>query len=126
MVSGNGNPGNMQKYWIIPLPGFDEETFPFVVSSGFETLNLINVKTKSGQILVKAQVRNVRSQQAIFFQIDPDSGFIMHFATKYLSEQNKEYHNWHCMPFREDFRKKLMKYGQLPNPSMKDHFEMMQ
>ena len=43
-----------------------------------------------------------------------------------FSEQNKEYHNWHCMPFREDFRKKLMKYGQLPNPSMKDHFEMMQ
>ena len=50
----------------------------------------------------------------------------MHFATKFVSDENKEYHNWHCMPFKEDFDKKLMKYGQLPISSMKEHFNMMQ
>ena len=30
------------------------------------------------------------------------------------------------MPLREDFDKKLMKYGRLPTPSLRDHFTMMQ
>ena len=35
--------GNTLKYWIEPLPGFNEDTFPFVVISGWESFNLINV-----------------------------------------------------------------------------------
>ena len=38
-------PGNITKNWLCPLPTFHEEDFPFVVSSGYETCNLINVKT---------------------------------------------------------------------------------
>ena len=50
----------------------------------------------------------------------------MHFATYQFSDENKEYHNWHCMPFREDFNQKLTKFGELPDPSIKKHFGMLQ
>ena len=39
------NPGNKDKCWISPIPGFDEETLPFLVCSGSQSFNLINVKT---------------------------------------------------------------------------------
>ena len=34
---------NIQQFWITPMPGFDESTFPFLVCSGYETLSLINI-----------------------------------------------------------------------------------
>ena len=38
--------GNWQKYWIQKMPGFDEETFPFCITQGAQSFNLINVKLK--------------------------------------------------------------------------------
>ena len=40
----DSNPNNFQKYWLAPIPFFNSETFPFIVSSGYETIDLINVK----------------------------------------------------------------------------------
>ena len=37
--------GNGQKFWFSPLPGFDKNTFPFIISSGWEMYKIINVKT---------------------------------------------------------------------------------
>ena len=45
-------PGNDQKYLMAALPGFDIETFPFVVVSGRKTINLVNVKEGRMQIFV--------------------------------------------------------------------------
>ena len=63
----DSNPGNFQKCWLAPLPGFNFESFPFIVASGHETINLINVKEYSIQPLIQSSSRNVRSQQAAFF-----------------------------------------------------------
>ena len=38
------SPMNKDKYCLEPLPGFDIEEFPFIVSSGRESISLINVK----------------------------------------------------------------------------------
>ena len=46
------SPGNDKKYLLRTLPGFDEETYPFVVASGSKTINLINVKENHMQIFV--------------------------------------------------------------------------
>ena len=35
---------NIQKCWLAPLPGFDHESFPFVITSGAESYNIVNVK----------------------------------------------------------------------------------
>ena len=36
-------PGNFNKHWIVPLPGFDEVEFPFLLCSGRQNFTLINV-----------------------------------------------------------------------------------
>ena len=38
------NDGNSCKFWMARLPGFHVNEFPFVVCSGWETFNLINVR----------------------------------------------------------------------------------
>ena len=37
--------GNGQKYWFYPLPEFNEDSFPFIISSGYEMFKIVNVKT---------------------------------------------------------------------------------
>ena len=43
-VITDSDQGNQFKYWIGPLPGFNLETFPFLISAGQKTFSLINVK----------------------------------------------------------------------------------
>ena len=44
--------GNDQKAFIAPLPGFDEDKFPFLVCNGYESLNLINLKDLKTEVLI--------------------------------------------------------------------------
>ena len=53
-------PGNFNKHYIVPLPDFDEQTYPFIVCSGRENFNLINVKEFRMQKLIKAPCVNIR------------------------------------------------------------------
>ena len=50
------NVGNNDKYWFCALPGFNEVEFPFIVVSGFESFNLVNVKTGNMQILIDVNI----------------------------------------------------------------------
>ena len=77
--------GNVQKCWQALLPGFNLESFPFVVVAGDETINLVNVKEHTLQPLIQAKNRNIRSQKAAFF-LSSESGFNMHFATHRSSQ----------------------------------------
>ena len=52
------NDGNTNKYWIRELPGFNEVDFPFIICSGWETFNLINVNDFHMEPLVKASSKN--------------------------------------------------------------------
>ena len=74
-------PGNFNKHWIRPLPGFDLDKYPFLVCSGRENYNLINVKTFKMEKFVMAPNVNIRFQSAFFFMKE-DYGFSMHFTTK--------------------------------------------
>lgn len=44
--------GNCMKQWLQPLPGFDSEQFPFIVTSGKQSYNLVNLKTYNMQVLI--------------------------------------------------------------------------
>jgi len=46
------NPGNINKYCFMVFPGFDLKTFPFIVSSGESSFNLVNVSTGHMEVLV--------------------------------------------------------------------------
>ena len=43
------NAGNIEKRWVGMLPGFDEESFPILITAGWEGYNIVNVKTQYHQ-----------------------------------------------------------------------------
>merc|ERR1712083_1110668 len=71
--------GNVKKFWISPLPGFDEDTFPFVLTSSWEAFTLLNIKTYHMEQLILASGRVFLRQEAAFFSPLKD-GFTMTFA----------------------------------------------
>jgi len=101
--------GNVQKCWQALLPGFNLESFPFVVVAGHETINLVNVKEHTLQPLIQAKNRNIRSQKAAFF-MSSDSGFNMHFATHRSTEDRRREDCWYMMPLKDDFTQTLRTY----------------
>ena len=50
------SPGNHSKFYISPLPHFHEENFPFLICSGRESINLIDIKNIHTEPLIKASV----------------------------------------------------------------------
>ena len=56
------NLGSRKKFWISPLPGFDINSFPFLVCSGSQAYNLINVATGRTEPLIHASVSSIFSQ----------------------------------------------------------------
>ena len=89
------NIGNVNKFMLLPFPDFDEEVFPFLVSSGRQFISLDNVKKCTIQKFVKAPVWTDGPQTAIFFTKDTVS-VKMHFASRMTSRSNMRKYNWHC------------------------------
>ena len=104
---------NINKLWIAPLPSFNEINFPFLVVSGSETLNLINVKETRMEVLLKQPGKYMKSQAAAFFDVEVNNGFNMHFAS-YESNGHVRMETWHRMAFKKDFIDMLKVYGRLP------------
>ena len=50
----DANELNTEKYWVLPLPNFNPDSFPFLVCSGRESFNLVNVKTAKMEVMIKA------------------------------------------------------------------------
>ena len=105
---------NINKYSINMFEGFDIETFPFVVTSGESTFNIVNVKTGHMEVLIKAATSVLHAQCSVFFVPDQDGTVSMHFATTRTTEENKTQQNWFVMPFKQDFFECLRQYGRLP------------
>ena len=59
--------GNIEKNFLSLIYGFDLQTFPFVICSGLETWNLINIKEKTIQILIHTPARYYYGQAGAFF-----------------------------------------------------------
>ena len=55
-------PGNIEKFWLSPPPQFDLENFPFVVSSGQISFNLVNVKTGEMGVFIDGSPQNLLGQ----------------------------------------------------------------
>ena len=53
--------GNTSKVWQSPMPGFNVDYFPFLVSSGLEFYSLVNVTTGTLQRFINASVKNARA-----------------------------------------------------------------
>ena len=104
--------GNVQKEQIAMLPSFDPE-FPFLAFSGYKTLNILNIKTQTMQILIDAPVVAYPGQQAFFFKKER-SGQALYFVTATEDDENKRFFNWYKVDLKDDFFENLKALGRLP------------
>ena len=58
---------NIEKYFLLPHPEFDENKFPFLVCSGFDYYSLVNIKDFRIEKFIDQPCYFIRSQQAFFF-----------------------------------------------------------
>ena len=89
---------NISKYSITPFLGFNEETFPFVVTSGESSINIVNVKTMTMDVLVKCATSVLHAQTSVFFDKDEEGVTTMHFAHT-ANEDGITRQNWNQMQF---------------------------
>ena len=82
------DPGNTEKFWQIPLPGFHMLDFPFLISSGKESYNLINVKDGKMYKMIKGSAYNSKAQPPAHVIDKGAKGFQVHFATRVLNNDN--------------------------------------
>ena len=73
--------GNMYKYWIAPFPGFNLDTFPFLVSAGSKTFSLINVKERRLEKLINASSYPDAAMEGAYFEQMKTGSVHMHFAS---------------------------------------------
>ena len=67
------------------IHNFDEKDFPLIVSSGYDTMNLININTGRTQTLIKKPVYGVGPQETFFFKREV-YGFSLSFVSRKLTE----------------------------------------
>ena len=118
------DPRNNEKNWLALLPGFDLNSFPFVVSSGKLSYNLINVKSEYMAPLIQGSGNNGTVERPAFFLERDNSNLDMFFVTTGLIEDSHYELNMHCMTFKEDFTQTLNEYGRLPFVSNSDSLAM--
>ena len=72
--------------------------------------------------LIQTPVISHDNMSSFFFKKDKD-GLMLHFATETIDSENNLFHNWHCMPLKQDFIDQLKTHGRLPEPSVKAYFD---
>ena len=91
---------NIDKYFMTTMPGFDEETFPFILLSGESSINILNVNDGSMEPLIAAASNPKRAQTAFFF-IKRTNALVdsieMHFSTTRTSDDALTLQNWNVM-----------------------------
>ena len=117
------------KYWLSTMPGFDVEKFPYCISHGSPTFNLINIKLGTNEILVKAPEKHYYAQQAACFRFeggphDEHYPASLHFATKTFFKDSSRLENWHSLAFTKEFKSLLDESQELPKSSKQQQREI--
>lgn len=103
-VIADHDKGNLYKYWVAPLPGFDLETFPFLVSAGAKTFSLINIKERRLEKLINASSYPDAAMEGAYFEVDGTTT-TMNFAS-FLARIDSPDHvcfQWNKVAFHSDF-----------------------
>ena len=116
---------NNYKYWIAPLPGFNMDTFPFLVSAGAKAFSLINVKQQKLEKLINATSFPDAAMEGAFFTVDKGT-ITMNFASFMARFDNPEQmcFQWNKFSFHKDFQEAITALGRLPDLSLKTHFKL--
>ena len=113
---------NRMKQWLCPMPGFDAEEFPFIISSGMESFNIVNLKTCFMQALIDTPATYHQSAQGGFFKED-ENGISFNYAQQSISESGECRENWFSFTLQPDMLGALKQFGRLPHNSLSGNFE---
>ena len=107
----------------IPLPFYDQERLPFLMSRGdCYDFFLINTKDGTMQTLVKA--RN-QFRQGFCISVG-QRAFDFHFCSVKEEDDKKTYEFHHVLQFKNDALKVMERCGQLPEASPEDHVSLIE
>ena len=110
--------------YFLPMPGFDLETFPFMIVSGAKSIKILNVNTDYMEALVKTKATATYGQEAFFFR-KREFGIELNFTTgRKLFNGNKRL-EWVVMDLKPQFSKTLEKIGMLPCSSVEAVIQTM-
>jgi hypothetical protein len=85
---------NTDKCWMMPMPGFNTDTFPFFISSSFKQFSIINVTQGTLQPLIDGSAMTSTGQESFFYEKNKD-GFTLNFCTRNHHQESEEYEfNW--------------------------------
>lgn len=108
------------------LPGFSfEDAFPFFMSYGDDTFDLINAKSGRVESLISGSACNVRGQSAVFITEHGNHVFDLDFCIKRVNKDNEIEQCWYQMRFNADFMRMLREYGRLPITSIRESLEIV-
>ena len=98
-----------------PLPGFEINSFPFIIDYGTgwdgrkksDTLWIVNLKTGHRDVLVKECPQHWGKFPATFFRDHGNGRFDLHFCVTRKTVEGTFEHTWQYMEFKSDFAKIL-------------------
>ena len=107
----------------IPLPFYDQERFPFLMSRGDENdFFVINTKDGTMQTLVKA---NHGYKQGFCIKVG-EKAFDFHFCSMQEEDDKKEYEFHYVLSFKEDVITVMERTGQLPLTSLEEQTQLIE
>ena len=92
------------------LPGFDVDSFPFVIMYAKDDFELMNLRTGQTDSLVSASAGNEYEWPATFFTAHTNDCVDFFFCTARLNDESMYEHACHVMEFNADFVQMLKKY----------------
>ena len=93
------------------MPSFDMDSFPFIVSYGRNSFDLVNLKTGLVESLIKGSAGNISGQNAAFYISKGVGKFDLHLTASVTTSQGDREQNWLKMAFNFDFFEILRSYG---------------
>ena len=106
--------GNFAVSESMLLPEFESDSFPFMIEAGKKSYNLVNVKTGTRTILIRASAKLDVRQHGIRIKALDNGRFSMDFTVAQLNEIQGQENQFFTIQYNEDVRKLLLVYERLP------------
>ena len=120
----DNHPANTFKTQVYLLPGFNEQTFPFIAVSGKKHLRFVNVKTREHMPLV-TNVFGAKAGNAGICFTKKKRGMYVHYASQMKDEEGhgRTLIHYSYIELKNDAIEWLTEHGRLPATSMTQYTE---
>jgi len=109
---------NVLIYGFQLLPGFNEQTFPFVIARSREKIELFHTTEFTFEEIVTETPLDVSVGHSFLTMKSQDS-IKLHFTSRHVNRLETEFDQWHCKTIGADMIKWLERNQRLPPANLK-------